>query len=77
MCTQNTAQQWQLIAYITAAILIVGAILFILMASGEVQDFAKPYMVEHDKRVSSLAPSELHSMNAAYITNPRRASLGT
>lgn len=74
---QNTAEEWQLIAYITAVILMVGAILFILMASGEVEDFAKPYMVEHNRRVSSLAGSEVRAENATYMTNPHRSSLGT
>lgn len=60
---QSTQEEWQIVFYITCAVYTVGAILFCLMADGEIQDWARPFMGEAfelpDKII--LSPSEAES----------------
>ena len=41
MCAQNTIDEWRMLYWVSAGILLLGAVLFALMASGDVQPWAQ------------------------------------
>jgi len=43
---QSTQAEWRVVFYITAAIYVIGAILFCILAEGEIQPWVRPYMVQ-------------------------------
>jgi len=43
---QSTQEEWQLVFYISAAIHVVGAVFYCIFADGEIQDWARCYMVD-------------------------------
>ena len=50
MPPQRTQEEWQVVFYVAAAIYTVGAIIYVIFAQGEIQDWAKPFMVGENKQ---------------------------
>ncbi len=55
---QQTQFQWQVVFYISAAILSFGGVFYLIFASGEVEDWAKPYMQMEEETEKNGGPGE-------------------
>ena len=66
---QQTQGQWQIVFYIAGFIYTLGAVLFALLADGDIQDWVKPYMFDDSENSKNAKAAFEGSQKQAFVND--------